>query len=132
MRRDMNLARAILFAIEQSRDDTQASIQLPVEDYDTLHISHHIRLLKEGGLIHAIESSHSLNSSTSWKPHSLTWKGHDFLDLIRDEKIWEAVQEKEAKLGGALPFELIIEVALSVMRERLSSFDLAKDSTKAA
>ncbi|WP_165784518.1 DUF2513 domain-containing protein [Zhengella mangrovi] len=121
MKRDMNLARKILFAIEASRDDTQASIRLPVDDYDTLHISHHIQLLKEGGLIHAIESTHTLNASTSWKPHSLTWKGHDFLNLIRDDATWEAIKDEEARLGGDLPSDLIAETAQSIMRKRLTS-----------
>ena len=132
MKRDMDLARTILFAIEESHDDTQASIHLPVERYDTLHISHHIRLLKEGGLIHAIESSHSLQASTSWKPHSLTWKGHDFLDLIRDDEVWQGVKEEEARLGGELPSDLIIELALSAMRSKMVSLGHVEEPVRLA
>lgn len=30
----------------------------------------------------------------------LTWKGHEFLDNIRDNTVWNAVKEKASKFGG--------------------------------
>lgn len=101
----------------------QSSIKLPEDEYDTLHISHHIRLLKEGGLIHAIEASHSLHASTAWIPHSLTWKGHDFLDLIRDESTWNTIRTVQSRLEGDLPTELIVDLATTLLRDRLAHLD---------
>lgn len=120
MKRDMDLARKILFAIEKSTDDMNSSIQLPDDEYDTLHISHHVRLLKEGGLIHAIEASHSLHASIAWVPHSLTWQGHDFLDLIRDPQIWNEIIAVQDRFGIDLPTDFILELAASLLKGKLA------------
>lgn len=119
MKRDMDLARIILLAIERSRDDEPASIKLPTDKYDDLHISLHVRLLKEANLIHAIESSRGFQSSTSWTPHSLTWEGHEFLDAIRSDTIWEKVKLAESEFGSDLPFSIISELAESEVRKTL-------------
>ncbi len=119
MKRNMDLARLILLAIEQSDDDEPASIQLPTDQYDDLHISLHVRLLHEANLIHAIESTRGFNSSSAWIPHSLTWQGHEFLDVVRLGEIWENLKMEEAKFGGDLPFGVLFDLALNEVRSRV-------------
>lgn len=125
MKRDMDLARKILFAIEKSADDTRSSIRLPEREYATLHLSHHIRLLKEAGFIHAVEAFHSLSATTAWVPHSLTWQGYDFLNLVRDEEVWKAIKAEQVRLGNELPTELIVEFASSLMRNKINKLEAA-------
>ncbi len=118
MKRDMDLARRILLAIESSVDDEPASIKLDFAGYDQLHLSQHVRLLHEAGLIHAIQT-HGLNAVTAWIPHSLTWQGHDFLDAVRDEAVWQHVRGKEAMAAGDLPTQIIYTLALDALRRKL-------------
>ena len=125
MKRNMELARLILLAIEQSDDDEPASIRLPTDKYDDLHISLHVRLLHEANLIHAIETTRGFNSSSAWIPHSLTWQGHEFLDVIRLDVIWEILKLEEAKFGGDLPFAVSFDLALNKVREMVGT--LGKD-----
>ncbi len=119
MKRSLELARTILLAIERSEDDEPSSIRLPTADYDELHISLHVRLLKEADLIHAIESTRGFNASSSWIPHSLTWKGHDFLDAVRNESVWRAIKSREADFGSDLPADVIYDLAIRDVRKRV-------------
>lgn len=113
----MDLSRLILLAIENSVDDEPASIRLPIRTYDDLHISHHVRLLKEAGFIHAIEN-HRLQTGVAWIPHSLTWQGHDFLNAIRDDEVWAGVRKVAADTGGDLPSQIIHSLALDAMKKK--------------
>ncbi|MCB1473388.1 MAG: DUF2513 domain-containing protein [Rhodobiaceae bacterium] len=117
MRRDMDLVRTILMAIEKSRDDEPASIRLPVRAYDDLHLSYHVRLLKEAGYIHAIEN-HRMDG-IAWTPHSLTWQGHDFLDAVRDDAIWADVKQAAITPEGDAPAEILYALALERVKRKV-------------
>ncbi len=119
MKRDMDLARRILLAIEDAEDGAFTSIKLPTEEYGDLVISHHIRLLKEANLIHAIETKGYTSSAANWVPHSLTWKGHDFLDAVRDDAIWRKIIAKQTMVGADLPYEFIHQLAIDELRRKV-------------
>ena len=119
MKRDMALVRTILLALEASRDNEPASVALP-RDVDDLHMNYHVRLMKEGGLIHAIEISRSM-STTAWVPHTLTWAGHEFLDAVRDADVWQAVLDLEARNHLPLPFSIIHAFALDTLGRKVGT-----------
>ncbi|WP_428642599.1 DUF2513 domain-containing protein [Roseibium sp.] len=119
MKRDMALVRTILFALEASKDNEPASVHLP-HNVDDLHMNYHIRLMKEGGLIHAIEMSRSMYP-TAWVPHTLTWAGHEFLDAVRDPDIWNAVQDLESRSQLPLPISIIEAFALDALGRKVQT-----------
>lgn len=49
---------------------------------------------------------------------SITWKGHDYLDSIRDSKVWIAVKEKTKGLSG-VAFEIMKSIAVEVTKQTL-------------
>ncbi len=126
MKLDPELCRKILFAIEDSRDDEPASIKLPVDDYNQILLSHHTRLLQEGGLIHAVETGHAFDGTRTLTPHSLTWKGCEFVRAVRNEAIWNKARSYETLLQGELPMTLLYELAVREMR-RMVGLDASAD-----
>ncbi|MDF2900348.1 MAG: hypothetical protein K0Q62_407 [Phenylobacterium sp.] len=57
-----------------------------------------------------------------WLPKRLTFRGHEFLDTIRDPEVWRLTQEGAAKAGGAgvqFLWELGKAYARQVAKERL-------------
>jgi hypothetical protein len=48
-------------------------------------------------------------------PVRLTWDGHEFLDLVRDESRWQKVVGSMAK-GGSVPFGICKAVLLEMVR----------------
>lgn len=59
MKRDMDLFRRILLQLEASPEATGHSrIDLDIEDRDPTEVSYHVQLLKEAGLIEAVNEFH--------------------------------------------------------------------------
>lgn len=99
MKRDMDLVRKILLAIEANEDATGHSwITLGnIDSYSQKQISYHVSLLYQGGLIEAIDLSDAL--SFHWEPKSLTWEGQEFLEAIRKEGTWEKLKKEAINLS---------------------------------
>lgn len=104
MKRDMELAREILLAIEKSQTP-KGLIPIQISGFTDDDISHHIELLFKSGLIEA--SDNCTLSRYSWRAKQLTWQGHDFLDAIRDETRWEKAKQHVLALGKIVTVETI-------------------------
>ncbi|MDB5971361.1 MAG: Uncharacterized protein JWQ90_3811 [Hydrocarboniphaga sp.] len=106
MKRDMDLARQILLAIEGQEDaDGSSWFALEFEGVSDKSVSHHIRLLHEAGLLDAIDLS--TMAGPEWRPKSLTWAGHEFLDAARDETLWNKAKALVISKTGSLGFEAL-------------------------
>ncbi len=102
MKRDMDLARALLLAIEACEDKNSA---LKVEgDYSQEVMTYHLGLLYHAGLITAEDMSGP--DHTAWMPTGLTWEGHDFVEAARNDTYWNSVKSSVKDKGGALTFEV--------------------------
>lgn len=110
----MELCRKILFAIEKQYID--ASIyNLKIEGYSPKEVSYNSGLLYEAGLISAYKSQNADDHLYSFAVGHLTWEGHDFLDKIREDTIWN--KTKSIIKGKVLPMtlDIIKEVASAII-----------------
>ena len=114
MRRDMDLAREIVLALE-GHDSYTGFQNIGVEGYTEDQVSYHVMLLNEAGLIEAVDLS--TMSGVSWKPVRLTWEGHEFLDASRDESRWSKAKSALAKVGGGLAYEVLKDFLISSMKQ---------------
>lgn len=108
MKRDMDLAREILFRIEA---DTHwpADVDLRFEDLCDEVVGYHVMLLKEAGLIEAEE----LNSQELvYDSVRLTWTGHEFLNAARDDGRWDMAKKALEGAGG-----FVFDVAKALLVE---------------
>ena len=98
MRRDMDLAREILLAVEESQE-LGGWIDLELPDRSEEEVVYHVMLLDEAGLLEALGLS--TMDGVAWKPIRLTWLGHEFLDAAREESRWrQATSIMKEKAGG--------------------------------
>jgi len=104
MKRDMDLIRKILIALEDSKQ-TQGWIPLKFDSYSDDQISYHIKILAEQGIITATDCSSMKNFT--WHAKGLTWDGHDYIDAIRDEASWQKVKEWVKSTGKILTIETL-------------------------
>ncbi|MFI8383347.1 DUF2513 domain-containing protein [Pseudomonas sp. NPDC079086] len=132
MRRDWELVRTILFGVEELNDissvyvpdDLPAGIQRATSKEDeSRFFKHyeHVALLVEAGLIEGTNGgTYILDGSRKRfdviRPTRLTWRGHEFLDSIRSEQVWNQIQAKTVDKGGALTFEVIKELAIGLIK----------------
>lgn len=118
MKRDMDLVRKIMLAVEASERPLDSTL-IRIAGYTPDTITEHMRLLNEAGLIEGI-SAYSVEHRLKWIELRLTWNGHDFLDAARSESIWTETVTEVRKKSGAVPFEvlkgLLMEAAHSTVR----------------
>jgi hypothetical protein len=121
VQRDMDLVRDILLRIEQDPkyDGTAEFYYETPEDFgidgQTIdEVSYHLALLIQEGFIDG--------AVTSVVPmqiiRKLTWRGHEFLDNIRDPDIWDKTKLRILGLKS-VALSLVVEVAKAEVKKRL-------------
>lgn len=118
MKRDMELIRKLLLSIEENPD------QLEVEGYDEDCIKYHSMLLIEAGLLDG-DVSYYL-SNTSIVPdfvsvNRLTWDGHEFLDNIRKEEVWNTIKTEFKDASISTVFNIGKQLTENYAKKKLSS-----------
>jgi len=120
MRRDWDLIREILLAVENGWDgawDDAKAERLHHVAPSADAVAYHLRLLIEARLIDAIDRN--TTGEDSFIVRRLTWEGHDFLDAARDEPTWKQAKAVVAKETGTLSFDvlkaLLINLATRVL-----------------
>ena len=99
MKRDMDLIRAMLLAIEADEHGFISKVEIP--GYTQEQINYHAYLLGEAGLAEVMNVTHHEGKSPEALIRNLTWAGHEFLDSARENTIWNQAKDKINKIGGA-------------------------------
>jgi len=99
----MDLVRMILLRME-SNPGAGAPADLGIKSYSPQEIDYHAHIMMQEGLI----------EGQGGVPTSLTWKGHEFLDLARDSSRWNHAKGVIAKVGGA-PISVWMKVLTDLM-----------------
>ena len=126
MKRDMELIRKILYAIEEKVGNTAITdSDLNIDNYSMDEVGYHCAIMYEGGLISHFNGHYYDGQLNFFSVGRLTWNGHELLDQIRNDTVWN--KTKTAITSKGLPFaiDIIKEVASAV----LSSMTIAAIST---
>lgn len=118
MKRDWELIREILIALE-NLPSTQTFLEPKMlERYDPEIVSYHIQILDEAGLIEG-HCHKSLNAPLRCWANRLTWHGHEFLDEIKSDTIWNKTKEVLKEKGIDLSFDTITSGVKIVLESML-------------
>lgn len=118
MKRDVNLVRKILFALEaiESYDDPVKDL---LEEESRESISYHVLIMTEGGLIESIEQTKTFNSRACFYATRLTWEGHEFLDASRNDNIWNKALSEIGTKGGSFTLDIVKGLLLFYAKKQL-------------
>ena len=126
MKRDMDLIRQLLLEIESSEDwvggkpEDWVGGKPNVPGYPEATIDYNLELLIAAGLVNSDDPFRTFGGTLHVAIKGLTWEGHDFLDTVRQESIWNKTKDA---IGGSgfqsLPFTLLKETAVVFLREQL-------------
>ncbi len=117
MKRDWDLIRELLIAIEDAQPDTDGAIRvesLEVSLGTTEKRVEHVALLHEKGLIDAVDVGKY--DERAFLIRRLTWEGHDFLEAARDDTRWNRAKAKLAKGGKGITYETLKAVLVELMK----------------
>jgi hypothetical protein len=121
MKRDMDLIRDILLWLEARPAQTDEFVQLGGEggdyrdpSYSDAEIEMHATLMIEAGLL---KGPNQQSDDGVWII-SISWAGHDFLEAVRDRKIWERTKQGAGAAGG-FTIELLQDLAKGFIRKQV-------------
>lgn len=114
----MDLVRQILLHAT-SEQGGYANVNPEIDGYTDDQIAHHIYLMWQAGLVEAADTSAMGSSSPTAMLVSITWNGHDFLDAARSNTVWMQAKEMAKSVGGAISFELMKQLLISIARDHL-------------
>ena len=104
MKRDMDLARKLLLAIEEE-EMQNGQFVLPAEGYTEAQVMYRLGLLYQANLITAIHIESLYGDQ--YVPEGLTREGHDFVEAARNDTSWNKVKTAVAAKSGAMTFEVV-------------------------
>jgi hypothetical protein len=114
MKRDMEFIRNLMLNLE---DLSYPSLSDLNSGYGELvRLAEHIRLMYEAGFVSGVDCSSA--GSIEWLELRLTWEGHDFLDSVRDPRIWEKTKATATRVGG-LTADILKDLAKGFVRKQL-------------
>lgn len=113
MKRDMDLVRSILLQVE-SHDGACESGQLNFLDHTQDEVYYHIELMQQRGLIDA-SIKRDWNGGVIFATiNGLTWDGQDYLDSMRDDRVWSRAKKAIKESVGSTTFDVIKKVCIQV------------------
>jgi hypothetical protein len=100
MKRDMEYVRELLLKIEDGSKVRMESL-LPEDatEEDLEKLRYHLGMLvDEAGFVRAIPA-HTMRGKY-WLDIDLTWRGHEFIETVRDPEVWRRTKEGAKKVGS--------------------------------
>lgn len=116
MRRDMDLVREILLQVEAwPEPNSWVELSFPGRPQD--EVSYQVEIMVQAGLIKAQDLS--TLSGYEWRPVSLIWAGHEFLDAARDDTVWGNAKKRLGAEFESAPFEVVRAVLVEIVKSSI-------------
>ncbi|MCT2540566.1 DUF2513 domain-containing protein [Sedimentimonas flavescens] len=124
MNRDLERIRSILLECEASSEERFEPSSARFSDFDR----YQIKLMAQAGLLMfptvkvRPDAGHLERGLARWleQPFSITWAGHDYLDAVRDQGVWDKTKSAVAETGGSASLEIVKALALGFLKKKIS------------
>ena len=113
MKRDMDLVRSILIQVEDAGAECESGC-LEFMGHSQAEVYYHIELMQQKGLIDATVKRDWGGSIIYATITGLTWDGQDFLDSMRDDRVWSRSRKAIKETVGSTTFDVIKKVCVEV------------------
>ena len=122
MKRDMELIRKLLIQIEEKYVDVWLDpSEVAIESYDFETIAYHCSILHDAGFVYDYKGQYANNRLHFFAVSRLTWEGHEFLDKIRSDTVWNRTKSIMVKEGLPFAIDVIKEIASAVTTSMVKS-----------
>ncbi|MHA6265935.1 DUF2513 domain-containing protein [uncultured Aliiroseovarius sp.] len=110
MKRDDDMLREILFEFEEQKDWLVAVLSsLGMSEERRMKLGH-VNLLCDAGMVTEVGD----------QTFRLTNSGHDYLDAIRNDTIWNKTKSGAAEVGG-MTLQMMKDLALSYVKQEVAA-----------
>lgn len=118
MRRDMDTVRSIMLAVEEADRPVRAQEVVP-EGCTFAETVYHIELMAAHGLLDARVTR--AKGSVVAEVQGLTWDGYDFLDAMRDDRVWERAKRAIRESVGSTTMGVVKAACVKVAEAMVMS-----------
>lgn len=121
MKRNWDMIRDILTRLEEVINDEGCLNLSSFPQGRAPEISYHMELLMEAGLVKGQMSKEIGPGPHDFFAFRLTWQGHEFLDTIRSDTVWQNTKKSFLSQGISMTFDLVKSVASDIAASYLKS-----------
>lgn len=116
MKRDMDLIRKIILAVEDLPTASALHQSLQLDGYSEEQVGYHSYLIVDAGLAVGLDDGALHHSGPMWQIDHLTSAGHDFADAAREDSTWRKALSIAKDKAGGLTIDVVKELLLMVIR----------------
>lgn len=109
MKRDMELVRRIVLAVQDLPPGHETHSLNGLDGIDKPTFAAHAQLLVEAGLVTAIIYGGDKRIPGGAVVFRLTWAGHEFADAVRSDTLWKKAKEHVIKPSASWTFGVLGE-----------------------
>lgn len=106
MKRDMEIIRRIALAVEEVKPGYALTF---LDDITDTAFAMHALWMQEAGLVQANIQEFASGAPASVRIRRLTWAGCEFVDAIRDDKLWKRAMAHVSKSDMSFTFDVLKE-----------------------
>jgi hypothetical protein len=117
MKRDLDLVRQLLLQIEGLPAGPPA--QYRTSEIEDPVLLAHFELVIASGLVNGKISRSQSSRGDVISISGLTWEGHEWIEMVRSQSVWNATKSMLIDSGAALTYELTKAAASTILRARL-------------
>jgi len=118
MKRDLDLVRQLMLQIEAL--PAAPPVQYRMSEIEDPVLLAHLEMLIEAGLVNGRISRSQGARGDVISVSGLSWQGHEWIEMVRSQSLWNEVKSAVLDGGGVLTFELTKAVAAKIFRARLA------------
>lgn len=107
----MELVRDLLKLIEGNKNIKELIVP---KEMDRLIVAKHLKIMEQAGLVE--DKTLWASNSPMWINATLTWNGHEYLDAIKNDTVWNNIKENLKEKGlqiTELSFSLLKDYAVA-------------------
>lgn len=120
MKRDMDLVRKLLLETEKSEAPFDPTQNKTFIDYTDDMLYYHVELLQGHNLLDAQIQRGFSGKVISCNIISLTWDGADYVDAIRESKVWDRTKRVVKEAVGSTTMGVIKEAAVMIAKKLIA------------
>ena len=126
MKRDLDLTRSILLIVEDAEEEILfRDLKEKIDDsYSDAEIIYNTTLIQKAGLLDVDNIAAWGGDRVYINYKAITWDGYEYLDSVRDNRVWKRTKKLLNDTVGQTTFDLVkfcaYEVAKKMLTEALS------------
>jgi len=122
MQLNPDLLRELLLWGERNLPSASGVLEVPsIGGFGDQEIAYHCLIADEAGFFESTEFQANDDLFQQVRPHRLTYTGHQYLEIIRDDLVWAKAKEGARKIGS-FSIETLGTVAKAVIAFQVKKF----------